>query len=198
MLRVATTDANGYYLFDKLAASNYVVDVNEQDVVSIYGLPTFTSPPEPHPKTLASGEHYRLADFGYVAPADRVALGDYVWNDFNSNGQQDFPAEAPANAGVQCITVFLYDAANQLIGHTNTDSWGIYMFYNLPAGTYTTKVHVSDPDLNQVETGIKTCSLNDGVGGIATASATRGPELALAACYQQERAGQQRPDCFCC
>jgi hypothetical protein len=174
VLAVATTDEDGYYLFEDLFPGQYVVDVNEQDVISLYGLPTLTTNNEPYPYHLAAGEHHRQADFGYWAPPGRVALGDYVWNDFNANGQQDFPAESPENAGVQCISIWLYDGNGNYLAQTDTDSWGIYMFYDLPPGTYTTVVHASDPDLEQIN-GVLTCSLGDGTPPPALSSANRAP-----------------------
>ena len=171
---VATTDGDGYYLFEDLFPGEYVVDVNEQDVINLYGLPTLTTNNEPYPYSLAAGEHHRQADFGYWAPPGLVALGDYVWNDFNANGQQDFPAEAPENAGVQCISIWLYDGNGNYRDRTNTDSWGIYMFYDLPPGTYTTVVHASDPDLEQIN-GVLTCSLGDGTPPATLSSANRAP-----------------------
>jgi hypothetical protein len=174
VLDVQTTDSGGYYLFADLPAGNYIVDVNEQDVIDLYGLPALTTNNEPYPYSLLAGEHHRDADFGYWAPAGRVALGDYVWHDFNSNGQQDFPAESPQNAGVRCISIWLYDGNGAYLDRTNTDSWGIYMFYDLAPGVYTTVIHAADPDLEQIN-GILSCSLDDGTPPATLSSALRAP-----------------------
>lgn len=174
VLAVATTDAAGYYLFENLLPGDYVVDVNEQDVITLHGLPTLTTHNEPYPYSLAFAEDHRDADFGYWSPEGLVALGDYVWHDFNSNGQQDLPNEGPEYAGVQCISIFLYDEMGVYLGRTDTDSWGIYMFYGLTPGTYTTVVYASDPDLEQIN-GTLTCGLSDGVPPAAPLSTSRAP-----------------------
>lgn len=62
------------------------------------------------------------------------ALGDFVWLDTNGNGIQDGGEPGVANA-----TVHLYQVsggASQMISTTTTNSNGLYLFDNLPAGSY--------------------------------------------------------------
>ena len=64
---LATTDMNGNYLFTNVPAGNYQVDV-------VSGVPAnlVTSPGtiDPRPVTLAAGQSYLDADFGYTGAAD--------------------------------------------------------------------------------------------------------------------------------
>jgi large repetitive protein len=59
------------------------------------------------------------------------SIGDYVWEDTNKNGQQD-AGELPV-AGVK---VNLLNASGTVIATTTTDSFGKYLFSDLPSGTY--------------------------------------------------------------
>lgn len=59
------------------------------------------------------------------------SLGDFVWEDLNSNGAQD--AQEP---GIPNVTVTLRNSANVLVGTTTTNTSGLYLFNNLPADTY--------------------------------------------------------------
>ncbi|MCS6836523.1 MAG: GEVED domain-containing protein [Anaerolineae bacterium] len=91
-------------------------------------------------------------DFGFVEP--RYSLGNFVWYDYNNNGQYDtgfvgpaaFRNEAPAPG----VTVRLYfSSGNDTSGRgipttplsspfrtTTTDANGYYLFDDLPAGNY--------------------------------------------------------------
>ncbi|MBC6993809.1 SdrD B-like domain-containing protein [Neolewinella lacunae] len=58
-------------------------------------------------------------------------LGDFVWEDFNVNGQQD-----PNEPGIFDYPVYLKNAAGIIIDSTRTDSSGFYAFMGLNPGTY--------------------------------------------------------------
>jgi hypothetical protein len=60
----------------------------------------------------------------------KLVLGNRVWYDTNQNGMQD-----PGENGVGGICVNLYDASNNVIQQTTTDSNGYYAF-NVDAGQY--------------------------------------------------------------
>jgi len=61
-------------------------------------------------------------------------IGDYVWNDLNSNGIQD--AGEPGVAGVP-VTLSGTDVdGNAISASTTTDANGAYLFDGLPSGTY--------------------------------------------------------------
>ena len=58
-------------------------------------------------------------------------IGDFVWIDTNSNGQQD-----PGEPGLEDYPVFLKNAAGMIIDSTRTDADGFYAFMGLEPGTY--------------------------------------------------------------
>ena len=82
---------------------------------------------DPHAVTLAAGQNYVAADFGYyVEPA---AVGNRVWNDANQNGIQD-----GGEAGIPNVVVKLTIAwpnGQTTVLTTVTDSTGYYSFGNL-------------------------------------------------------------------
>ncbi|MFN8353208.1 MAG: SdrD B-like domain-containing protein [Spirosomataceae bacterium] len=152
-----TTDANGYYLFDKLSDDNYKVkfivpptmapmafspkdqggdDVKDSDVDPTTGFsPRITI-------SVNSTEPYKrdnpTIDAGLL-PSSLGSLGDYVWKDKNKNGQQDSD-----EAGVPGVTVELYklDAQGNLgspAGSKVTDATGRYLFDQLLNGVYRVK-----------------------------------------------------------
>ena len=76
-----------------------------------------------------SGANSNSYDFGFSVSA--AAIGDRVWNDLNSNGQQD------ANElGVPGVTVKLLNTSDAVLLTTVTDLSGIYSFINVAPGSY--------------------------------------------------------------
>jgi hypothetical protein len=68
-------------------------------------------------------------------------IGDFVWDDTNGNGIQD-----PGEPGIPAAFVMLMTCQGGFIGSTFTDANGMYMFNNLPAGSY--KVFFANPNGN--------------------------------------------------
>ena len=67
-------------------------------------------------------------------------IGDYVWHDADSDGTQD--ANEP---GVGSVTVDLIEVASgDVIASTVTDSSGVYVFVNVPEGTYIVEFTIPD------------------------------------------------------
>lgn len=152
LLLTDSTDANGNYLFENLAAGNYVVVVDETSTVtSPYdGASTLAAAMDPvsgtntHTVVLSSGQAYLTADFPYNWSG---SIGDYVWYDTNFDGVQD-AGEPP----IQGAFVMLYFDANNngVIDQINgdyqiagmfTDVNGLYLFDNLPPGNYLVDVY---------------------------------------------------------
>jgi len=58
-------------------------------------------------------------------------IGDFVWNDLNTNGLQNV-----GEPGLSGVIVTLYDGASNFVGSTSTDSNGFYSFTNPSNGVY--------------------------------------------------------------
>lgn len=64
------------------------------------------------------------------------SIGDFVWEDLNSNGVWDM-----GEPGLSGIAVDLLGDTGDVIASTTTDAGGIYMFTGLSDGSYSVKVH---------------------------------------------------------
>ncbi len=137
-ITTTTTDGNGFYLFSGLVPGGYTIqfvapggysftlaNVGANDNIdSDANVSTGKSPCV----TLASGETNRSIDAGLFRTA---AIGDFVWNDLNTNGVQD-----AGEPGIPNAVVRLLDCSNALIATTNTDANGLYLFSGLAPGSY--------------------------------------------------------------
>ncbi|MFM8252297.1 MAG: SdrD B-like domain-containing protein, partial [Planctomycetota bacterium] len=130
-----TTDADGAYAFTELTPDTYSVqfvapsgyvatiansgdDATDSDAVGgVSGQ-----------YTLMAGDTNLTIDAGFYRPA---ALGNFVWNDLDADGQQD--SDEPGLSGV---TVNLLDSSDQVLATTTTDGAGAYAFTNLTPGSY--------------------------------------------------------------
>jgi len=138
LLDTAVTAGDGGYEFSQVPPGTYCVDVDETTLPAGYEfLPGAQSGPEPHEVSLAPGEDYTDADFGYVG---RGTISGIVWHDRNENGQQDLGEEGLSN-----VTVCLYededgdgvmDPEDDLLLCTATGPDGEYLFSDLWPGTY--------------------------------------------------------------
>ncbi|MHB1155376.1 MAG: SdrD B-like domain-containing protein [Phycisphaerales bacterium] len=99
--------------------------------------------------TLTPGEHNPTIDAGLVLGGGNqglpVQLGDYVWLD-TANSSHDINGIQNADeSGIANVTVELLDVGGNVIT-TTTNSTGYYLFDNLPAGTYSTRIAASNFD----------------------------------------------------
>ncbi|MCK6373166.1 MAG: carboxypeptidase regulatory-like domain-containing protein, partial [Zoogloea sp.] len=148
VIATTTTDANGSYLFEKLAAGDYKIqvvtpngytvtskdaggnDATDSDIDSTGTTGLYT---------LTQGSNNLTVDAGFYKPAAATAsIGDRVWEDKNFNGIQD-----SGEAGVKGVTVKLLNSAGSVVATATTDANGNYLFSNLAAGQY--KVQVVAP-----------------------------------------------------
>ena len=147
VIATKTTDANGNYLFDNLAAGDYKVqfvkpggyvftqqyaqgpDASMSNNNDSNPYPTGGSAGMTDTIRLGVGQNNLTIDAGLYQLA---ALGDFVWEDKNGNGIQD----DGANSGIGGVTVKLYDGQNNFLGETTTAADGSYHFTNLPPGQY--------------------------------------------------------------
>ncbi len=158
-LRTTTTDVNGLYLFDGLAAGAYRIGVVtsgtefegfaftqafaegvpsglDSDVDPLTGLSGLIA--------LGVGEVNTGVDAGLVAPDPLTGqIGDTVFFDANANGFQDV-----GEGGVAGVEVRLLDATGAKIGATQvTGADGAYLFTGLAAGTYSVEITSRSADL---------------------------------------------------
>ncbi len=148
-----TTNSNGNYRFTDLVPGTYKLayttptgmtvtsldrgsnDNIDSDAQSITG---FTIN-----EVLTSGETNLSYDAGYYRPP---FIGDYTWEDLNSNGIQD--AGEPPLSGVNIILSGTDGVGNPVSSTTSTTASGLYVFSNLTPGTY--KLNFAIPSGYQV------------------------------------------------
>ena len=138
-LASTVTGADGIYSFDHLAEGTYTIQVDTTtlpagsvETYDLDGLDTPDAATVPAP----AGTVETDIDFGYLAPVTATAsLGDRVWNDANGNGIQD-----AGEAGINGVTVQLFDSSNNLVGTATTSGDGNYTFTSLAANTYTVRI----------------------------------------------------------
>jgi protocatechuate 3,4-dioxygenase beta subunit len=126
-----TTDVNGNYLFSNLKPGFYVVTFNIPDGYEFSAAMINIA-------NLKSGENLRNLD----APLfRRASVGDFVWNDINENGIQEFGE--PGMAGVKVTLTGIL--ANEVVEiETVTDADGAYTFELLKPGTYSLAFEIPD------------------------------------------------------
>lgn len=150
LIKTTTTNGSGVYNFTGLATGlSYIVDVVDADITTYFSTAAWqatTADPQPVPNLVGS---YVNADFGYykIIPG---SIGDEVFEDNNGNGVYDSGDQYLPN-----ITVSLYrdydgdgqPDSSELVGTTESDANGHYLFDNLPPGNYISVVSTNDPDL---------------------------------------------------
>lgn len=148
ILGFTTTNASGAYLFDNLPPGNYMVKVEEQEVLAPISSPFAGEPARMQASTgtkkavaLAAGQDCTTADFGFLEVAK---VEGYVFWDANGNGVRD-----PGETTYPNVTVTLIgtDANGAPVSMTTTtNASGEYKFLP-PSGTYTVAYTTTDPDL---------------------------------------------------
>ncbi len=135
------TSNGGVFEFAGLPAGLYRVDVDDS---SLPGGLALTGGTDPLVVTLAVGQTYDGADFGYQGNA---SIGDYVWHDADSDGNQDAD-----ESGIPGVTVYLDLNANNVRDANEpfavTNGSGNYTIEGLYAFTYLVKVDMSTVPAN--------------------------------------------------
>ena len=147
LVATMVTDAFGMYIFNDLVPGTYYVKFSNIPAgynfvaANVGGNANVAIDSDPNPATGITpaftlvGDQVRVTvDAGIHNPAvsNNNALGDFVWYDLNKNGMQD-----AGEAGVPAVTVILYNATTgAVIKTTVTDINGMYLFTDLPNGSY--------------------------------------------------------------
>ena len=138
------TDANGLYLFTELPVNQtYTVQIDALTLpVAKQGNPTYDADggnDDQSTVTLTSAApDNREQDFAYFAPPEPLGtIGDTVWSDDDndSNGVvdgDDMPIEG--------VVVNLLDSSGMIVATDRTDASGMYLFEEVPMGTYTVQI----------------------------------------------------------
>ncbi|WP_164490234.1 SdrD B-like domain-containing protein [Runella sp. SP2] len=151
VLATDTTDANGLYLFPNLSSGSYQVkivttslpadcalssqqdlggdDEKDSDFNSTTGLSQAVTI-----DALGTGTAKDNLTVDAALYSLRGSIGDFVWKDQNDNGIQD-PNESP----VADVIVQLLQGGN-VIATDTTNFNGLYLFPNLPNGTYQVRI----------------------------------------------------------
>jgi hypothetical protein len=146
-----TTDSNGEYVFANLPVGSYKVTATSpagyNSTTALTGSDRAVDSSTGNATSVnltTDGASDTTLDFGFVSPY--VSVGNLVWFDTDNDGIQD--AGEPGIAGVTLsITKADGSAVTNVFGQpvttTTTNSSGLYLFDNLPFGSY--KVTVTNP-----------------------------------------------------
>jgi hypothetical protein len=158
---IVYTNALGEYIFTGLPAGDYKVrfgnfpagftsspaDFGTNDAIdadaNFAGVSiTATTIATTGTNTLQTGEDNLTVDMGIVPPStgSNNTLGNFVWNDQNSDGRQNIEEPGIAGVNVQLYSNGLDGIPGSgddvLLAVTTTDSLGRYQFVGLPDGNY--------------------------------------------------------------
>ncbi|MBK8701011.1 MAG: DUF11 domain-containing protein [Saprospiraceae bacterium] len=140
LIKSTLTDGSGAYLFKDLQGGNYQVRFIQATLPpnNLFTLQNAGSDDDldsdcngiGHAScfTLLPGQSNYTIDAGHFAPS---SIGDFVWNDINGNGIQDF-----GENGIPGVLVSLYSSTGLPLSTTNTDASGYYIFDNLLPGSF--------------------------------------------------------------
>jgi uncharacterized repeat protein (TIGR01451 family) len=139
--------------FDNMSSAGYTVSVDASNFNAggaLVGYQPTDGPSAMSPLavTLAAGEDFNTADFGYGPFA---VIGGLVYQDSDRSGTLD-----SGEPGLPNITVWLYsdgndngviDGSDAILKTTTTGAGGVYYFGGIETGSYTVLADVNDPDL---------------------------------------------------
>ncbi|MBT1074691.1 SdrD B-like domain-containing protein, partial [Geobacter grbiciae] len=145
LITTTTTGPNGFYQFNALCAGDYLVESVPPPGLSRVPLCSTDqtigndSNCSPAPVTLAAdNSSNQTIDFGFES-ACTGTIGDFVWDDKNTNGIQD-----AGEPGINGVTLNLRKVSdNSIVATTTTTGNGYYQFSGFCAGSY--KVEVITP-----------------------------------------------------
>ncbi|MBN1465082.1 T9SS type A sorting domain-containing protein, partial [candidate division KSB1 bacterium] len=126
--QTVSTNGNGDWTA-MVTAGSVTIDVEQSDP-DFPADATQTEGADPNTILASEGETTDGGTDGYHVSLGG-AIGDFVWNDANHNGLQD-----QGEAGVEGVTVTLYNAGGQVGSPQTTDGNGTFAFIGLDPGEY--------------------------------------------------------------
>ncbi|MBC8375128.1 MAG: choice-of-anchor D domain-containing protein [FCB group bacterium] len=144
LLASTITDQNGDYSFINLDPSEYYLQFSNPPagymLTSQNQGGDDVSDSDPDATTGKTANFFvgvGLIEEGQDAGYKATGVGDFIWDDLNNNGDQDF-----GEPGVPGVTVQLVDAVTttNVIAATSSDAYGAYMFASVTPGNYRIKV----------------------------------------------------------
>jgi len=159
-INTTETDSDGHYYFMGMAPGNFSVTFMLPELF-IFTVPAKRNVDILHPthpdgslayndvtsdvdrgsgrtdiKTLKSGEENYSFDAGMFIP---VTINGTTWHDYNANG-----IEEDEEPGLQGVNVTLFDRDGDWVGSTFSNADGVWIFDEMPPGTYHVKITPSD------------------------------------------------------
>lgn len=159
-VNTTTTDANGKYLFENLPTGSYKVTVLAPPGYSPTKTGAGTAATDSSKGSAVSanltenGSSDQTLDFGFVR--DAVSVGNRVWKDVDRNGVQGAGEPGIANVVLsisQADGSGVKDVNGKPVKSTKTDANGVYLFGNLPPGSYKVTV-VAPTGYSATKTGV--------------------------------------------
>ena len=139
VVTTTTTDASGFYKFENLLPGKYRVEETQPTgyfsvgarAGNIAGSPmgVVVSPDIISEVVLGPDEKSEHNDYAEARPA---LISGYVYADMDNDGVKD-----AGESGIPGTTLYLLNAALDVVGTTQTDALGFYAFTNLFPGSYT-------------------------------------------------------------
>ncbi|MBL0027043.1 MAG: carboxypeptidase regulatory-like domain-containing protein [Saprospiraceae bacterium] len=140
------SNMDGYYIFENLNPGEYTLfvdslpanytftnpDIGLDDNLDSDALEGFVSG-----ITISGGQADRSRDFGLVKSLD---IGDYIWEDKNSNGIQDIGEMGIGSVNISLKGIDFKGENVQM--NTVSDSFGKYLFKNIYPGKYTITLEI--------------------------------------------------------
>jgi len=137
------TDENGEYSFQDLSPSEYYIEFSSPPTGFMLTLQDQggddVSDSDADPATGQTASFFvgvGLIEEGVDAGYRATGVGDFIWDDLNNNGDQDF-----GEPGLPGLTIGLVLESNgSTVSATTTDAFGAYQFANVALGDYRIQV----------------------------------------------------------
>lgn len=135
LLQTTLTDSDGFYYFGDIPDGSIKIYIEKNTLPAHYSFTFYDYPyTDNHIQSNGFSPCFDIDGSESQINAGMTVLsivGDYVWEDLDGDGIQDF-----SESGIGGVTVRLWDENDNLIGETTTASDGSYYFLNIFPGNY--------------------------------------------------------------